>query len=141
MEGVRNSNQTGIWNTIRSVGQCFFFQGILDKVKRIWNWFVDNKQGLYVIETLEAVQGKGKQLKVELLDLVPLSRREKGCISYDLFMDKTNPERFTIVMHWTHREAYDAHNQSLHVDGFVRKFENSLYQNSKVVEDLYDRLA
>lgn len=99
-----------------------------------------HKNGLYVIESLQSIHGKGEQLKNELLKLVPLTRKEKGCISYDLFVDQTNLEHFTVVMHWIDQKAYTAHQCTEHIVDFVKKFQDKLYTDDNITEHLYNRL-
>lgn len=92
-----------------------------------------------VIETLEAPQGKSEELKRGLLKLVPLSRQEPGCISYELFQDRSDGHQFAVIMCWKDHEAYEAHCNAPFIDEFVKEFDNKLYRN--VVEHLYTKLS
>ncbi len=93
---------------------------------------------IHVIETLDALPGKAEELKKALLAMVPLSRAEKGCISYDLFQEHDNPHRFAVIMRWKDKQAYDGHNAAAFIQKFVEKFDNVLYCN--VVETSYKSL-
>ncbi len=93
---------------------------------------------IHLIETIEAIAGKEKELAKALLELVPLSRKEEGCIRYDLFQEENAPETFMVFMSWTDHEALDKHNISPHIEVFVEKFEDVLYHS--VVETTYREL-
>ena len=41
--------------------------------------------------------------------LVIPSRKESGCIQYDLWQDASNPARFAMVEEWESNEALDTH--------------------------------
>ncbi|HSX10623.1 MAG TPA: antibiotic biosynthesis monooxygenase [Chlamydiales bacterium] len=92
---------------------------------------------IYVVEAVLALEGKQKALKTELAKLVPLCRKEKGAISYELFQDLVNPSLFRAVMRWNCEEDYKAHTSSPHIQGFAQKFEGVLYDEKQIVEDAY----
>ena len=37
------------------------------------------------------------------------SRREPGCLRFDVYHSSAEPRRFTLVEHWSSQEALDAH--------------------------------
>lgn len=43
------------------------------------------------------------------------TRKEPGCLSYDLFASVTDPDNLTFVERWENREALSAHARSAHV--------------------------
>jgi quinol monooxygenase YgiN len=90
---------------------------------------------IYVVETLVAREGQAGALKDELMILVEHSRKEWGCLQYDLFQDLADPHRLTVVMCFKDRKAYDDHNNALYIHEFVENFSKSLYQ--QVIEHLY----
>ncbi|MBS0625392.1 MAG: antibiotic biosynthesis monooxygenase [Verrucomicrobia bacterium] len=90
---------------------------------------------VYIVETLEAPSGKEELLKKELLKLAALSRKEEGCLYYNLYQDLDKPRRLTILMCYKSRESYDEHSQSPYIQEFVDKCEGVLYGD--VIEDLY----
>ncbi len=55
--------------------------------------------------------------------LVVESRKESGCISYDLHCDITNPNKFVILEHWRSQEDIDIHNQTPHFKALGSKTE------------------
>jgi quinol monooxygenase YgiN len=50
-------------------------------------------------------------------ELVEITRREKGCISYGVYRDAQHPELLTMIEEWKSREDLDAH---LHAEHFTR---------------------
>lgn len=93
---------------------------------------------IHVIETLEALPEKTEELKKALLAIVPLSRQEKGCISYELFQVHETPDQFAVIMCWKDLKSFERHNSALFIQEFVENFEQILYH--KVVETLYKKL-
>ncbi|MHC5305658.1 putative quinol monooxygenase [Bartonella sp. LJL80] len=68
-----------------------------------------------------------KYLKPELLDktdglfseLVEKTRKEDGCISYDLFVDEEDTGHFVFIETWRDHAALGAHAQSEHFTRIV----------------------
>ena len=70
-----------------------------------------------VIAEMTAHEGKEKELKRHLLVLVEHTRREEGCVQYDLHVAE-DPRRFLFVENWTTAEALDRHANSEHMKVF-----------------------
>lgn len=47
-------------------------------------------------------------------ELLTLTRQEKECIAYDLFVDQKNPGHFVFIEEWPDQAALDAHCQTEH---------------------------
>jgi quinol monooxygenase YgiN len=56
-----------------------------------------------------------------LVNLVTPSRREAGCIGYELFRDQENPVEFVTIERWTDQAAADAHMVTPHVAEAIAK--------------------
>lgn len=95
------------------------------------------EQGIFYVETIEATQGKSQELKKALLTTIPHARKEKGIISFDLLQDCERPHLFVVLIRFKNRQAYDDHLAAPYIQEFIRKFDNTLYQN--VIEDFYQR--
>lgn len=54
-----------------------------------------------------------------LEELIEESRKEDGCIKYDLYQDTKNPSMLTFIEEWRDLEAIDAHNQTDHFTRIV----------------------
>lgn len=91
----------------------------------------------YVIETLEAVDGKTQDLKELLAKIVPASRAESGILFYDLYQDLKKPNQFAVVMGFKDEAAYNAHINSPHILA-IEKYENVIYKN--VIENHYRKI-
>jgi quinol monooxygenase YgiN len=68
-----------------------------------------------LIVEFKAAPGKRDELKSELLALVSPTRKELGCIRYDLHQSVESPDDFTFYEVWASRAALAAHDASSHV--------------------------
>ncbi|MBX8811228.1 antibiotic biosynthesis monooxygenase [Pseudochrobactrum algeriensis] len=74
---------------------------------------------LFVVVSLRAKAGKEGTLRRDLKAIVDQSRKEEGNISYDLFIDRTDPSRFVFIEHWASQEhQYKHHNEGPHIQFF-----------------------
>ena len=55
-------------------------------------------------------------------ELVSLSRKEKGCIAYNLYEDISNNKIMTFIEEWKDEEAIKIHNSSEHFTRIVPEF-------------------
>ena len=77
-------------------------------------------QILHVVAVITAQAGKEKELSVALQALVEPTRKEDGCIRYELMQNKQSPEQFIFVEEWKDDEALDKHLMSPHVSEALR---------------------
>jgi quinol monooxygenase YgiN len=68
-----------------------------------------------VIATFQAKPGMEAALKEVLIGLVEPTRKEAGCINYDLHQSPDEPGKFLFHENWTSRELLDAHLKSAHI--------------------------
>ncbi len=47
--------------------------------------------------------------------LIEATKKEEGCIDYDLFEDATDPTRMMLLETWLNTECHQKHNQSEHM--------------------------
>ena len=71
-----------------------------------------------VIATMTAKPGMEARLKEELLHMVAETRKEEGCINYDLHHAADNPGRFLFYENWVSKAHLDRHAQSAHIQSF-----------------------
>ena len=64
---------------------------------------------LNVVAIAETSPERAEELKEVCLGLIGPTLKEDGCISYDLYVDVTNPGRFTFIENWESKEHLDAH--------------------------------
>lgn len=67
-------------------------------------------------------QDKVDEFKVLAERLINESRKERGCISYNLYEDSSNGNILTFIEVWENREAINLHNSSEHFTSIVPKF-------------------
>jgi quinol monooxygenase YgiN len=68
-----------------------------------------------VVATFQAHPGKETELKNALLGLVAPTRKEAGCINYDLHQSTEDAGKFLFHENWTTKAALDAHLQNTHI--------------------------
>ncbi|MBI3897277.1 MAG: antibiotic biosynthesis monooxygenase [Gammaproteobacteria bacterium] len=72
-------------------------------------------QQVRVIITADTVPAHSEAVRTVLARLADDSRREQGCLHYELLRDNVNPQRFTIVEAWSDAAALAKHRQAAHV--------------------------
>jgi quinol monooxygenase YgiN len=68
-----------------------------------------------VVATFQARPGKKDELKKALLSLIHPTRKEAGCLNYDLHQLPEEPEKFLFYENWTSRQHLDAHLENTHI--------------------------
>lgn len=68
-----------------------------------------------VVARITARPDSIEELSSLLLHLVKESRKENGCISYQLLQNKTDPKDFTVVEEWENDSAIDNHFTTPHM--------------------------
>lgn len=68
------------------------------------------------------------QFKKYTEKLVSETRKEPGCISYELFQDINDNKILTFIEEWKDQEAIDKHNKSNHITGLLPKLMNTLLE-------------
>ena len=72
-----------------------------------------------VVATFQAKPGKGSELKKALISLVAPTRKEAGCINYDLHVSSEDPAKFLFHENWTRKANLDTHLQSAHIKALL----------------------
>ena len=70
---------------------------------------------IYVVATITAKPGKRDALMDGAKPCIAATRKEKGCISYDLFESTSEAGTFNFVERWETREALAAHMETDHL--------------------------
>ena len=68
-----------------------------------------------VVATFQARPGKKTELKNALIGLVTPTRKEAGCINYDLHASPEDPAKFLFHENWTSKAHLDAHLKTAHI--------------------------
>ena len=74
---------------------------------------------LTVIAKVVAKKGSVESLKSELLKLVPPTRKEAGCIEYNLHQDNEDPAVFVFYETWDSPASLENHMNSDHFKNYV----------------------
>jgi len=74
-----------------------------------------------VVATMKAKAGKEEELRKELLALIPPTRKEPGCIRYDLHQELEHPEVFVFYEHWESAAHLEDHLTRPHLEAFKAK--------------------
>ena len=67
-----------------------------------------------VVARLKAKAGLEDKVKQELLKMVEATRKESGCLNYDLHVDESDPCTFLFYENWVSRMALENHFQTEH---------------------------
>lgn len=73
---------------------------------------------IYVVATLNIKPGTKEQLLESARTCIAETRKEKGCISYDLFASITDDDTMVFVERWESREALTAHSKQPHISAW-----------------------
>lgn len=77
---------------------------------------------VFIVVGLRAKVGKEEELRRDLKIVADVSRQEDGSISYELFVDRSDPALFVFVEHWASQEQRDKHhNEGPHIQHFHEK--------------------
>lgn len=71
---------------------------------------------IYVIATLHAKEDKQSTLIEGARAVIAATRKEEGCLFYDLHQSVTDPQRLVFVEGWTSRAALAAHFKAPHLE-------------------------
>ena len=62
-------------------------------------------------------------------ELVTETRKEKGCISYQLFQDINDSKILTFIEEWENQKSIDNHNNSKHITELLPKLMETLKED------------
>lgn len=68
-----------------------------------------------LVVTFQARPGKESELRTLLTGLLAPTRKEAGCINYDLHVSPEDPSKFLFYENWTSKAHLDAHGQTPHI--------------------------
>ena len=72
-----------------------------------------------VVATFQARPGQEAELKSALTSLVAPTRKEAGCVNYDLHILPEDPAQFLFHENWASQAHLDAHLQSAHIKALL----------------------
>ncbi|MFZ0641334.1 MAG: putative quinol monooxygenase [Candidatus Acidiferrales bacterium] len=92
------------------------------------------EKNLTVIAHIFAKADEEQRLKTALLDLVAQTRKEKGCINYDLHQSQENACQFVMYENWESAADLDAHANSAHLREFGRNMSQFLQRPTQITK-------
>lgn len=81
---------------------------------------------LTVMAKILAKPNKREFVKTELLKLIDITRKEEGCISYDLHQDNENPNLFLFFENWESRDLLEKHLKAPHIVSYIKATEEAV---------------
>jgi len=86
------------------------------------------------VEIIKAKEGKVKELRKALSELVPICRKGEGCLQYDLYEPKKGSGEFMVLMRWKDPKDLAKHESSKVIEEFCRMYDGLLYDEVKQTE-------
>lgn len=80
-------------------------------------------KAITVVATFQARPGRETELKKALSSLVAPTRKEAGCINYDLHILPEDSAKFLFHEIWTSQAHLDAHLQSAHIKALLSRLD------------------
>ena len=65
-----------------------------------------------------------QQFLNEISELIKESRKEEGCLSYQIYQAVTDENNFVMVEKWENPQAIELHNTMSHLQKFAKKVPN-----------------
>ncbi len=85
-------------------------------------------QQLTITATIIAKPEKRELVKQALLNLIPPTLKEEGCLNYDLHEDNTDTNRFFFYENWASRDLWLNHNASAHIAAHKKATEGAVLE-------------
>ena len=92
-----------------------------------------------VVARIKAKAGMEKKVKQELLSMVGPTRKEAGCINYDLHQSPENKGLFMFYENWRSQKDLDDHLATPHFKAFMGKGKELLAEASEVT--LWEKIS
>ena len=70
---------------------------------------------IYVVATLTTTPGGVEALRAPAAVCIAETRKEKGCLGYELFQSLEDPDKLVFVEKWETREDLTAHSRQPHL--------------------------
>ena len=74
---------------------------------------------LTIVASIHAAAGHEDLVETELRKLVEPTRREAGCLQYDLHRDNETPGHFLFFENWESRDLWQAHMNAPHLAAYA----------------------
>jgi quinol monooxygenase YgiN len=81
---------------------------------------------LTIVAKILAKEDKRELVKDELIKLIDITRKEEGCINYELHVDNENQNLFLFYENWTNRELWQKHMNNSHLQDYMSATEGAV---------------
>lgn len=85
-----------------------------------------SNQQLTIVARILAKEEHQALVKSELLKLIEITRKEEGCIRYDLHQDNENSNLFLFYENWESRELWQIHMNNDHLKAYLEATEGAV---------------
>ncbi|GAA3936416.1 putative quinol monooxygenase [Litoribacillus peritrichatus] len=83
-------------------------------------------QALTIVARIEAKSDKINLVKTALMKLIEPTRKETGCLQYDLHQDNENPAVFLFFESWETLELWQSHMNNDHLKAYMEETEGAV---------------
>ena len=83
-------------------------------------------QTLVIVARIKANKNNASLVETELLKLVEPTRKEQGCLQYDLHQDNLSPELFFLYEKWETKDLWLQHRVNEHMVRFREAIEGAV---------------
>ena len=94
------------------------------------------KEGIILTAVVKAKPGQEEAVKEVLLVLVAPTRKEPGCLCYNLHQSKSDKTQFMFYEQWASKEAPDAHGKTPHMKALGGKLKDKTEKGVVVFYEL-----
>ena len=97
-----------------------------------------NTRPVTLVVTFQARPGKAAELSKALTVLLAPTRKEAGCINYDLHVAPDDPSKFLFYENWTSQAHHAAHDKTSHVQNLRAHINEIAFQPIKTFWEKID---
>ena len=83
-------------------------------------------KSLRVVARLKARPDKAGELRELLIGLLEPTRKESGCVEYEMLENRADPTEFAFVEEWINEAALNEHFRTEHILNALQKFPSLL---------------
>ena len=91
------------------------------------------KDAVILTAMVKAKPDQVEAVKEALMSLVGPTRKEPGCLCYNLHQSKTDPTQFLFYEQWANKDAFDAHGKTPHMKALGGKLKDKTDKGGGVV--------
>ena len=84
------------------------------------------KEGIILVAMVKAKTGQEDAVKEALLSLVEPTRKESGCLCYNLHQAKNDKTQFMFYEQWANKQALEAHGKTPHMKALGARLKDRL---------------